>query len=244
MAALDDLLDAIFDGAAPALPAALALRAEFGEWLRASRRFRAFAESQQVKMRAKLRGARDEGGLLDLRAELEAAAVLLRDERFTLEYEKYAASRRRGPDFTVTFRTHTPLNVEVRRIRPAELGEPGAEGGSGGEPLGKLIAVLCDKAGQLLPGSVNLLWLAAERGLSPAGVDRAAAALRLRAERKDEEFFARRGFQSAAHFLRHYQRLSGVVVYQPGAGALWLNPLARHAVSPQIAAALARLAAG
>ena len=57
----------------------------------------------------------DEGGLKDLRAELETAVLLLRDERFTLEYEKYVATKQRGQDFTVTFKTHTPFNVEVRR---------------------------------------------------------------------------------------------------------------------------------
>lgn len=231
MAALDDLLDSIFDGEQPAL------HAEFAGWLRASRRFTAFATAYRSKMRAKLKGTRDEGGLLDLRAEWEAAALLLRDERFTLEYEKYAASGQRGPDFTVTYKTHTPFNVEVRRIRPAEAGEP--EGAAA--QVGKLVAVLCDKVGQLPPSSVNLLWLAAGRDVAAADLERAAAALRQLAEGKAEDYFTRRGFPSAAHFLRRYSRLSGIVVRQPGASVLRLNPLARHAVPAQIATALERL---
>src|SRR5947207_9376737 len=104
----------------------------------------------------------------DLRAELETAALLLRDERFTLEYEKYAASRQRGPDFTVTFKTHTPFNVEVRRIRSVELDD-----GNNEAPTGKLMAVLCDKVGQMPPSIINLLWLVAEREISQADLTRA-----------------------------------------------------------------------
>ncbi len=125
MADLDDLLDYIFDGKQPAL------YPEFEGWVRGSRRFRAFATSYRGKIRAKLKNVRDEGGMKDLRAELETAALLLREERFTLEYEKYAASKQRGPDFTVTFKTHTPFNVEVRRIRSVELDDGDAEARTG-----------------------------------------------------------------------------------------------------------------
>src|SRR3990172_7973510 len=121
MTALDDLLDYIFDGKKPAL------YPEFEGWVRGSRRFKAFAASYRGKIRSKLKNVRDEGGMKDLRAELETAALLLGEERFTLEYEKYAASKQRGPDFTVTFKTHTPFNVEVRRIRSLELDDGDAE---------------------------------------------------------------------------------------------------------------------
>src|SRR5205085_2855108 len=84
------------------------------------RRFKAFAIRYRSKIRSKLKNVRDEAGMKDLRAELETATLLLRDERFTVDYEKYAASRQRAPDFTVTFKTHTPFNVEVRRIRSVE----------------------------------------------------------------------------------------------------------------------------
>lgn len=233
MAALDDLLDAIFDGATPAL------RAEFAGWLRESRRFRDFAARNRTKLRAKVRGVRDEGGMADLRAELEAAALLLRDERFTLEYEKYAASGQRGPDFTVTFKTHTLFNVEVRRIRGIEL--------SGEDPdarLLKLTAVFSDKVGQMPPGIVNLLWLVAEGEIAEQDVDRAAGSLRGLAERKIDEFFTRRGFASAADFLRQYQRLSGIVWQPAGGTTVWLNPIARHKTPEGIAGALRRLTAG
>ncbi len=227
MTTLDDLLDTIFDGKKPAL------YPDFEGWVRDSRRFRAFATSYSGKIRAKLKNARDDGGMQDLRAELETAVLLLREERFTLEYETYAASKQRGPDFTVTFKTHTPFNVEVRRIRSTELED--------GDSTGKLMAVLCDKVGQMPPSMINLLWLAAERDLSEADLTRAGATLRQLAERKTEDFFTRRGFTSAADFLKHYGQLSGIVIRQPGEFVLWLNSLARHKVPPEIVTAVRRL---
>ncbi len=230
MTTLDDLLDDIFDGKRPAL------YPEFEGWVRGSRRFRAFAIDYRGKIRAKLKNVRDEGGMRDLRAELETAALLLREERFTLEYEKYAASKQRGPDFTVTFKTHTPFNVEVRRIRSIELddGDPEAR-------IGKLMAVLCDKVGQMPPSIVNLLWLISEREISEADLTRAAMTLRQLAEHKAEDFFTRRGFESAADFLKQYRQLSGIVLRQSGENVLWLNSLARHKAPPEIVTAIRRL---
>jgi hypothetical protein len=230
MAALDDLLDYLFDGKHPAF------YAEFEGWLRGSRRFKAFAVNYRGKIRAKLRNVRDEGGLKDLRAELETAVLLLREERFTLEYEKYAPSKQRGPDFTITFKIHTPFNVEVRRIRSVELDDEDADARSG-----KLVAVLCDKVGQMPPNMVNLLWLVAERKISEADLTRAGLSLRQLAEHKAEDFFTRRGFESAADFLEHYRQLSGIVLHPSGEKVLWLNSLAQHKVPPEIATAIQRL---
>jgi hypothetical protein len=230
MSTLDSLLDDIFDGQRPAF------YPEFAKWVRESRRFRAFATDYRTKIRAKLRNAGGENGLLDLRAELETAALLLGESRFTLEYETYAASKQRGPDFTVTFKIHTPFNVEVRRIRPVELEEGDAEAHAS-----KLIAVLCDKVGQMHPSIVNLLWVVSGSGLSEADLDHAAKTLLQLAEHKDEDFFARRGFESAAGFLKQYSRLSGIVLHQAGAQTIWLNVLARHKTPPPIVTAIQRL---
>ena len=57
MAALDDLLEYIFDGKTHAL------YAEFEGWVRGSRRFKAFAIGNRGKIRTKLKNARDEGGI-------------------------------------------------------------------------------------------------------------------------------------------------------------------------------------
>jgi hypothetical protein len=230
MTTLDDLLDYIFDGKKPAL------YPEFEGWVRGSRRFKAFAVSYRSKIRTKLKNVRDEGGMKDLRAELETAALLLREERFTLEYEKYAASKQRGPDFTVTFKAHTPFNVEVRRIRSVELDDGDTEA-----RIGKLMAVLCDKVGQMPPSIVNLLWLIAEREIPVADLTRAVMTLRQLAERKAEDFFTRRGFESAADFLRQYRQMSGIVLHQSGENVLWLNSLARHKAPPEIVTAIQRL---
>jgi hypothetical protein len=229
MNTIDELLDDIFDGKKPAL------YHEFGEWVRDSRRFKAFAISYRSKIRSKLKNVRDEAGMQDLRAELATGALLLRDDRFTLEYEKYAASRQRGPDYTVTFKTHTPFNVEVRRIRSIELDN------DGDARTIKLMAVLCDKVGQMPPSIVNLLWLVAEREISEADLTQAAATLRQLAERKAEDFFTRRGFASAADFLKHYRQLNGIVLRQSGQNLLWLNALARHKTPPELVAAIQRL---
>ena len=230
MTPLDDLMNDIFDGKKPAL------YPEFEGWLRASRRFKAFATTYRAKIRAKLKNVRDEEAMKDVRLELETAALLLHEERFTLEYEKYAAFKQRGPDFSVTFKTHTPFNIEVRRIRSVELESADTEA-----RIGKLMNVLCDKVGQMPPSIINLLWLFAEHSLSEADLNDAMLTLRQLAERKTEDFFARRGFASAADFLKQYHRLSGTILRQAGANRLWLNPLARHNVPPEIVTAIQRL---
>lgn len=230
MSAIDDLLNSIFDGQKSAF------YPEFEGWVRESRRFKAFASSYNTKIRAKLKNARDEGGIKDLRAELETAALLLREERFTLEYEHYAPLKQRGPDFTVTFKTHTPFNVEVRRIRSKELDE-----GDSDAYMGKLMTVLCDKVGQMPPSTINLLWLITEQDISEANLSRAGMTLRQLAERKTEDFFTRRGFKNASDFLRQYTHLSGVVLRQSGENELWLNPLAKHKAPQDIINAVHRL---
>lgn len=257
MSAFDDLLAYCFEGRHPAFAG------EFAGWLRASRRLRTFVEENRSKIRAKLKSARDEPGLLDVRAELAAAAALLREDRFTLAYEAYAAGKRGGPDFTATFRTHTRFNIEVRRLHQIEARSDSVEGGatgdtdgesspeadntsgaSGGVSIAKLIVVLSDKVRQMPPSSINFVWLAAEGGLAVEDVAAAALALRQRAESKDEAFFARRGFASAGAFLKQYGQMSGVLLWQEDAVALWPNPLARHKPPAELVVALRRLRSG
>lgn len=231
MAALDELLDTIFDGKKSAL------YPEFEGWVRGSRRFKAFATEYRTKIRAKLKNARDEHHLKDLRDELHTAALLLREDRFALEYEKYAALGQRGPDFTVTFKTHMPFNVEVRRIRSVEMDDDVEA------RIVKLMAVLCDKVGQMPPSVVNLLWLTAERDISEADLSRAVTTIRQLAESKNEEFFTRRGFKSAADFLKQFRQLSGIVLHQSGGNVWWENSLAKHKTPPDIVKAIQRLEA-
>ncbi len=229
MNSLDDLLLSIFDNQKPAF------YPEFEGWVRDSRRYRQFATTHSTKIRAKLKNVRDEHSIKDLRAELQTAALLLREDRFTLEYERYTALKQRGPDFTVTFRTHTPFNVEVRRIRSTEF-DVDSEA-----RISKLMAVLCDKAGQMPPSIINILWLTAEHELLETDVSQATSTLRQLAERKNEEFFTRRGFKNAVDFMRQYQHLSGIVLCQPSGNIIWLNSLARHKVPSDIVNTIRRL---
>lgn len=232
MTSIDDLLAEIFDGKRGPL------YAEFATWLRVSRRFQAFATDYRTKIRAKLKNARDAEGLKDARAELEAAALLLREKSFALEYEKYASSGARGPDFTVTFKTHTPFNVEVRRVRGAEF-DPVDESGQ----TAKLMAVLCDKVGQMPPGVLNFLWLTADRDMSEPQLIAAGLLLRQLYEAKAEYYFVGRGFAGAADFLKQYQRLAGVILRR-GAAEVWLNPLTLQKPPPEIVRTLRRAASG
>lgn len=245
MSAVEDLLGAIFPAEKPAF------YAEFAGWVRASRRFRQFANDYRGKIRTKLRNARGEDGLADVRAELATAFLLLHNERFALEYEAYAAAKQRGPDFTVIYRTHTRFNIEVRRLRPAEDEAAGrADETLTSAQVRKRVAVLLDKAGQMPPGIVNLLWLTGDALPTPDDLSHLTAAgdtLRALADAKADDFFARRGFAHAADFLRQYRHLSGVVLHG-GQGAeghflLWHNPLARHKTPPEIARDIQRLRA-
>ncbi|MFN8530042.1 MAG: hypothetical protein U0670_15685 [Anaerolineae bacterium] len=240
MAALDDLLDDLFDGLESDNDPLSIFQAEFESWLRGSRRFRDFVIAYRGKIRTKIKQAvkQEAGSVKDVRAELQIAALLLREERFTLEYEKYAAMKQRGPDFTVTYRTHTPFNVEVRRIRSVELEDADEEA-----RIIKLMAVLCDKVGQMPPNILNVLWLTAERELTEANLSRAVTTLRQLAESKNEAFFTRRGFQSAIEFLRQYRQLGAIVLHSNSDSTLWTNPLAQHRLPADLVTAIRRVSA-
>ncbi len=204
---IDELAQHIFEGQHRAF------QAEFKDWLSSSRRFRAFAEEHRNKIRKKLRIAADDDQRLDLRCELETAYRLLQEKQFTLEYEKYGHGGQRAPDLTVTFRTHTPFNVEVTRPRMT------------GEVIDKLMETICDKVGQMPAGMLNVLMIHAPEADSDSLVE-AATRLRLLAERKQEDYFTRRGFRDARDFIRQYHNLSAVSL-KSGTVSLWPNPLAK-----------------
>ena len=222
----DDLLPYIFTNTR------LPLAVQFDRWLQASPRFRAFATTYRDKIRKKARLISDAGGYLDLQAELATAYYLLQERRFTVEYERYTAGKQRGPDFTVTYKTHTLFNVEVARLRVPYAG-------AAPEP-GKLVNVLCAKLGQLPPGIINILALSGEdtryTGDDLVGV---ARLLQDRYERKDDDFFVRHGFLGSRDFLKQYIRLSGVrLLGAGGTPTLWLYSQARHPLPPDLASVL------
>ena len=201
--------------------------AEFVGWLESSRRFRTFVEEHRNKIRKKVRIAHDRETQLDLRCELETAYRLLAEKRFTLEYEKYGQGGQRSPDLTATYRTHTLLNVEVTRPRIT------------GDAADKLGESLCDKVGQMVNNSLNMLVIHAPDADGDSLVA-AATALRLLAERKEEEFFVRRRFKDAREFIRQYQNLSAVGLKAADV-FLWENPLAKKPLPDDLRRTLQRV---
>lgn len=227
MSAIDTLLSEIFATRQPVLYAEAYAEAyaEFEGWLRGSRRFGAFAHEYRNKIRAKLNNAKHPGSLDDLRAELQAAARLCDEQRFTVEYEPYAAAKQRGPDFSVVYKGHTRFTVEVRRMQAGSK---------------RLEQVLAEKAKQLPAGTINLLWLAVEGDLAESRVQESTARLLQDAQRKNDGAFEALGYGSASLFLKQYQRLSAVMACQAQPW-LWTNPVARHAMPADLQNQLRRL---
>ena len=220
--AVERLTDHLFDGAFED-----PMAAEIAGWLAGSARFRAFADAHRDKIRKKLRGASDADARRDVRAELRTASLLLADRRIELAFEAYRSGKA-GPDFTVTYRGGRSFNLEVTRIRRA----PDATS-HGGPLLAKLR--------QLPPSAPNALLVAIE-GDDAAAFDVGAAArdLRARADRKDEAFFATRGFDGTRGFYERFLRLGAVLVWcESAAGdaraALWVNRSARIALPERAA---------
>jgi len=230
VAPLETLLDELFDGKRPPL------YHEVAQWTRTSRRFRAFAETYRVKIRAKIGRIRTAEEMADLRAELQTAAILAQEPQFALEYEKYAAHKQRGADFTATWKTHTPVNIEVRRVRSADLDLTDADA-----RLVKLVHILADKIGQTSPSVINLLWLVTEEQIAQEDIARAMQWLRSTAEQKVDAFFMRRDYRNAADFLKRYQQLTAIAVRLPAEPFLWQNPIARHKLPAPLTTILLRL---
>lgn len=221
---LNDLLDTLFAGAPE-------LREWCERWSAASPRFPAFLDQHHDKIRKKLRSLADSDGRRDLAAELLTAACLLSEPKFTLTYEPYAASKIRGPDFTALYKSHTPVSVEVKRIR-------------GQTQPGKWADVLCDKLRQLPPSVMNALVIYGEPAAdarAPFDVAGAMSRIRAAAESKEETFFTRRGLEGGRDYVRQSLKLSGLF-YRAGGAPLvgWSNPQARHPLSADLRAALAR----
>ncbi len=221
----------------------LPLAVQFAHWIQESPRFRAFAETYRDKIRKKVRGITEAEGYRDLQAELATAYFLVQERRFLVEYEKYGMGKQRGPDFSVTYKTHIRFDVEVTRLR-------GGQGGTVPEP-GKLANTLCAKLAQLPPSMINILVLVSGPELAKetqysgedlaSGLGSAVALLQERAERKDDDFFTRRGFLGARHFLKHYSRLSAIRLVTPDAPpVLRLQPQARHPLPSDLVTLLRR----
>jgi len=223
----NELLNHIFEGKTHFLAA------EFETWVRSSRRYKAFAETYRDKIRKKHRLASTDDALRDLEFELEIAYWLLQDSRFEVEYEALAASKQRAPDFTVRFRVNTRLSVEVTRIRAGASSQTDSTGQ-------KIMNAICEKAGQMPPASINLLVLGMDGDIGSDDLASATNGLRLMVERKDDAYFTRRGYESAAEFGKQFRRLSGIVVKSPPP-VIWVNPQTKHPVPNDLINALRKL---
>ncbi len=210
------------------------LQAQVGAWLAESARFCAFVEAQRDKIRKKARMAGDEEARRDLLVELGTAHRLLREKRFTLAYEPFAANKTRGPDYGVTYTTKFSFTVEATRLRAAC-------------DFARWADVLCTKLMQLPAGQPNVVLVAtADRQCADFDLAQTLAALRALAERKDDAFFAQRGWHAARDFLRQLRRLSAVLWWNGwdatngGIWHLWLNVQAKHPLPNEARAALSR----
>jgi hypothetical protein len=199
-----------------------------------SQRFAAFLEAYQGKIGKKLRGIGDEGGYFDLLAELDVAHRLLADRSFVLVYEPFLAEHQRGPDFAVTFKSHTSFTVEVRHLRPSDA-----------DAQLRLEAILADKLRQLQPSTPNVLALVGElNAASPKQVEAALDTLAATGQRKDDDACKRRGFANARDLLRRMDRLSLVATLASSAAYLYAHPRARHPLPLDARKALARAFGG
>lgn len=201
-------------------------------WAVENPRFAAFLDTYQGKIGKKLRGIADDDGSLDLLAELDVAHRLLSDRAFTLIYEPYLAERQRGPDFGVTFKTHTAFTVEVRHLRlsPADLDQ-------------RLTAVLAEKLRQLPPSSPNVLALKNGTGqaITSERIGATLDGLAALAQKRDDDACRRRGFADARDLSRRLERLSAVAVLQEPSALLYEHPRARHPLSADMRKALGRV---
>jgi hypothetical protein len=210
-------------------------------WLDESPAFRAFVATHRDKIRKKVRNIRDEDTQRDLVAELAVARWLAGERRFVVAYEAYAAGKQRGPDFSVTFRTRIPFNVEVTRLRAGATGPAGEDS----VPRIKIANTICAKLAQFPPSVINVLLLVTDGAVYGADdLAEAPGALAERALHKDDAFFQRRGLLGTRDFHHHYQRLSAILLRRlTETGALEpvafsANPQARHPLPADLATIL------
>jgi len=194
-------------------------------------RFKEFAWEYRNKLRSKVRNGRDPDALAAVWCEFALAWWLLQERRFNVLYEPYLKDKQKGPDFAVRFKEYVVFNVEVTRVRSVR------ESGS------KLAEIVCGKLSQMPASAINLLVVVMDHAV-PKDAD--LLNLLKRADCKEEEYFLRQGFGGSKDFLRHCNRLSGVLVRAENSTAdssrlLWLNVRATHRIPGDLRRVLERL---
>ncbi len=236
----DELLRYLFNGQSHSLAPPMAA------WLGSSRRFTAFVNTFRDKIRKKLRVTQNQETLYDLRLELETAYLLLQERNLNLAYEPEQAGPGRSPDFAVTFTTSLTFMVEVTRLRRGAKGimpisdhgfAPGDE---------RLADAICSKLGQLLPQRCNVLIIGVDTLLlNQQDLQNLMLRIQQHAEAQDSVLWQRYGFRDRSDFIRHYQRLSEVLVrgsqWQADHPAVvWVNPQAKHPLPSKVRTVLYR----
>jgi len=86
-------------------------------WSDAAPRFQHFLQNNKTKIFGKIKSPKDFEDVADILAELEVAALLLRDNQYKLTYEPYGNSSDSNPDFLVSSNDKPAFILEVKRIR-------------------------------------------------------------------------------------------------------------------------------
>ncbi len=198
--------------------------------MEASPRFTSFADTYRDKIRKKIRLTRTQENVLDLHSELEVAYCLLNDRRLVLAYEPYASTKRRSPDFAVTYRTNLVFNIEVARLRLEE--------NSASDLVRKkeerILRILLDKLEQMQAGMANLLVLHTPDELARTiDLDRLMQDIKTRVERKDASLYVASRYTSPAAFYRDFLHLSGLLLWAPGS-KVWVNKQARPGLDDKV----------
>jgi hypothetical protein len=231
-----ELVEYVFDGQPHPLSGVLL------GWMESSARFTAFLETYQDKIRKKIRLARDPESGLDLQCELEVAYCLLQDRRLDLVYERYASAKRRGPDFTVTYRTNLAFNIEVTRLR--------VEGDEGGDTLGdvsgtnratnlsrqeeRIQRILLAKLGQMQPSIANLLVIHTSNQLAQSiDLSRLIQELKIRVEVNELPVYAANLYTNPAAFYRDFLHLSAILL-KAANPQVWVNKQARPGLDEKV----------
>lgn len=220
-----DLMDYVFEEQPHLLSETLL------EWMETSSRFTTFIETYRDKVRKKVRITREPESMLDLRGELEIAYCLLNDRRLTVAYEPYASKQGRSPDFAVTYRENTVFNIEVARLRVEQIeaddiGLPQVEE--------RILRILLDKLGQMLPGMPNLLVIHTGQELvDTIDLNGLMQMVKIRVEKKDPSFYAISRFINPAAFYKEFLNLNGILLWAVDA-QLWVNKQARPGLAEKV----------
>jgi hypothetical protein len=219
----EDLTAYLFDGEL-SNPFDGRLSRDMLRWMNESSRFTTFVETYRDKIRKKIRVTRDLESLFDIKSELTVAFALLNDRHLSITYEPFASERRRGPDFTVTYRSNVIFNIEVARLR--------LENTPVNEPVlarkgDRIVRILLDKLSQMQPGMSNLLVIQTDEQLMPTiDIVELMQLVKTRAESRDDSFYLHSRYTDPSSFYKDFLRLNGIILWAISS-RMWVNKQAR-----------------